>query len=256
MAALHPFRRIADDLREEILDGRLAPGARLPSENELAVRYATTRTTVRKAIALLRGEGYIASAQGSGSYVRSRPALLMISTGSQWRSRRDGGISPLSAEFTEQGHEVEQRLLSVGEEPAPRDVAELLGLAAGDAVIVRRRRVLIGGSPMQLGSAYYPTAIFGGTAAAESRRIKGGVLGMFEDALAGRIARFVERLSIRMPTPVEASELQLPSGVPIARTVRVAYDARGRSVEVLVSIVPGDAYTFEYVIDVPPPAAD
>lgn len=89
---VHPFRRIADDLREEILDGRLAPGARLPSENDLAAQYTTTRATVRKAIALLRGEGYIAGAQGSGSYVRSRPALLMVCSGSS--TRRETG-SPL-----------------------------------------------------------------------------------------------------------------------------------------------------------------
>ena len=35
-----PAHRITDDLRGEILAGGLAPGARLPSENDVAERYA------------------------------------------------------------------------------------------------------------------------------------------------------------------------------------------------------------------------
>ncbi|WP_327587015.1 GntR family transcriptional regulator [Nonomuraea sp. NBC_00507] len=248
-----PFRRIADDLREEILDGRLTAGDPLPSENELAGRYRTTRTTVRKAIALLRAEGHVVSSQGAKTHVRKRPTIIMVSTGSQWRARRDGGISNLNSELADQGFKVEQRLLEVHEEPASDDVAAALRLPAGQAVIVRRRGVTIDGEPMQLSDGYYPADLFSGTPVGEPRRIKGGVAGYYEDVIGGRIAQFVERVSIRMPTPNESALLRIPPGVPVARTLRVAYGADGRAVELLDSVVPGDAFTFEYTIDVPPP---
>ncbi|MCX5234010.1 GntR family transcriptional regulator [Streptomyces prunicolor] len=51
---LPPYRRIADDLRAAIAAGRLAPGEKLKSENELKDEYGTTRVTVRKALSLLK----------------------------------------------------------------------------------------------------------------------------------------------------------------------------------------------------------
>ncbi|MCK2214314.1 GntR family transcriptional regulator [Actinomadura sp. ATCC 31491] len=248
-----PFRRIADDLRTEILDGRLAPGEKLPSENDLASRYDTTRTTVRKAIALLRAEGHVVSSQGAKTHVRKRPAIMMVSTGTQWRSRREGGIASLNVELADQGFNAEQRLVEVTQEPASGEVAAALGLSGGQAVIVRRREVLVDGEPIQLSDGYYPADLFARTPVAEARRIKGGVAGYYEDVMGGRIARFVEQVSIRMPTPGESATLRIPPGVPIARTLRIAYDGEGRAVELLDSVVPGDAITFEYVIDVPPP---
>jgi DNA-binding transcriptional MocR family regulator len=58
---------IADGLRLLISDGRIPPGTRLPSERELTAALAVSRTTVTRAYALLREQGYIASRQGSGS---------------------------------------------------------------------------------------------------------------------------------------------------------------------------------------------
>lgn len=69
MSEPFPYQRIAHDLRERIVSGLLAEGARLPGGHELATRYGTTRTTVRKALALLQSEGRLASAQGRGVFV-------------------------------------------------------------------------------------------------------------------------------------------------------------------------------------------
>lgn len=41
---------LAGQLRDEILRGRLAPGARLPAERELAERHALSRSSVREAL--------------------------------------------------------------------------------------------------------------------------------------------------------------------------------------------------------------
>ena len=66
-----PSRRIADDLRESIHSGHLAPGSEMPSENELAAEYSTTRKTARSALAILRSEGLITTGQGRRNYKRS-----------------------------------------------------------------------------------------------------------------------------------------------------------------------------------------
>ena len=56
-------------IREAILGGRLAPGARLPSSRDLAAQYALARGTVVQAFEELTGEGYLEARVGSGTRV-------------------------------------------------------------------------------------------------------------------------------------------------------------------------------------------
>jgi len=56
----------ADALRSAILDGRLAPGDRLPPERTLATQFGVNRLTLRAALAKLITQGLVAARQGSG----------------------------------------------------------------------------------------------------------------------------------------------------------------------------------------------
>ena len=56
-------------LRDEILDGRLRPGSRLPSSRDLARQQGVSRGTVVNAFDQLRSEGYVQGSTGSGTYV-------------------------------------------------------------------------------------------------------------------------------------------------------------------------------------------
>jgi len=67
-------RRIAAD----IAAGRLLPGTRLPTEQELMAATGVSRTVVREAVATLRAEGLIATRQGIGSFVAELPAQALF----------------------------------------------------------------------------------------------------------------------------------------------------------------------------------
>ena len=64
------YRKLFEELQEQILNGTLAPGDRLESEPLLGERYGVSRQTVRQAIALLEREGMVNRVQGSGTYIR------------------------------------------------------------------------------------------------------------------------------------------------------------------------------------------
>lgn len=67
-------------LSADIVEGRLAPGERLPSEHALMRSFAVSRTVVREAVAQLKAEGLVMSRQGLGMFVArdlgSRPFRL------------------------------------------------------------------------------------------------------------------------------------------------------------------------------------
>lgn len=249
----HPFKRVANELRAEILRGDLAPGNKIPSENQLADRFGVTRATVRKGIALLRMEGLITSHQGKGAFVRERPHVNMRQTGSIYRARRATGESNYNAEAKAQGQSAKQIIREVGETAAPEKVADRFGIDAGAPVVVRRLLFTVDDAPMQLVDTYYEPSIAAGTPLAQPKLIKGGANAFIEDPdgpIGRRIVQFIEDIDVRMPYPHEVDLLDIPDGVPIAKVTRTAYDSAGDVLEVQESVVPCDRHTFRYVIDV------
>ena len=61
--------QIVARLGADIRGGRLAAGARLPTEQALTDELGVSRTVVREAVAALRADGLVVTRRGSGAYV-------------------------------------------------------------------------------------------------------------------------------------------------------------------------------------------
>ncbi|MGF7214149.1 GntR family transcriptional regulator/GntR family frlABCD operon transcriptional regulator [Spirosoma lacussanchae] len=70
------YQLIYESLKTQLTAGVYPKGSLLPSENELAVQFQTTRTTVRQALTELVRDGYIERQHGRGSIVRSERQTL------------------------------------------------------------------------------------------------------------------------------------------------------------------------------------
>jgi GntR family transcriptional regulator len=64
-----PYRQLAEILRARIARGDWAPGRRIASETDLVQQYGLARTTVRRAIAVLREDGTVTVVPQRGTYV-------------------------------------------------------------------------------------------------------------------------------------------------------------------------------------------
>jgi GntR family transcriptional regulator / MocR family aminotransferase len=119
-------RQIYDRLRDAILKGNLAAGARLPSTRSLATELAISRNTVTTAFDQLLAEGYLESRTGSGTYVNealpeellhaasSRRNLLAASSKTPTLSRRGAGLARLPFPCPVSPHKDEARAFQVG----------------------------------------------------------------------------------------------------------------------------------------------
>ena len=67
------IRWLYNVLRTGILDGRFAPGARLPASRDLARHYQLSRGTIVAAFQQLKSEGYLNARVGSPGPVLTRP---------------------------------------------------------------------------------------------------------------------------------------------------------------------------------------
>ena len=120
---------LAQELRARIRAGEWRPGERIPSEPELARQETVSRSSMRAAITMLEEEGFVSRRHGSGTYVTHRPALPN-------ELGRNFGVSRMIASEGLEPGTVEE---SSGSEPAPRAVAEILGIEEGERVSALRR---------------------------------------------------------------------------------------------------------------------
>lgn len=74
------FLQIAGQLADDIVDGQLAEGARVPSTNELAAFYRINPATAAKGINMLVDDGVLEKRRGVGMFVAAgaREQLLAI----------------------------------------------------------------------------------------------------------------------------------------------------------------------------------
>src|SRR5262249_55156989 len=75
MAEAPITQRIPADLRRQIHEGNLVPGALLPSETEVASQYGVSRQTARNALQALEHEGLVVVRPRRGRIVRSSQRL-------------------------------------------------------------------------------------------------------------------------------------------------------------------------------------
>jgi len=197
------YQQLAEQLSRDIASGSFAPGARLPSEPELARRHSIGRPTVRQATELLVQRGLIERRRGSGTFVRSAPRRVdLFSLGGTLSSFREGGL------------ELKTKLLGkVSERRVPADPENPF---SERRAFTLTRLSSVAKKPVLLERLYFDAEIF---------------VGLDQLPLAGAsLSRVVEERYYLKPTHAEQSfRVDLP-----AEDVRRALDILPRTAVLLV----------------------
>ncbi|PRW64642.1 GntR family transcriptional regulator [Actinopolyspora mortivallis] len=240
-----PSKQIADDLRGLIQSSRLVAGEQLPSEAKLMDHYGVARMTARQALQELKSEGLVVSEHGRGVFVRRTVPVRRLASDRFARRYRDQGKAAFLAEAEKSGATPSVDSIQVTEDYPDVEVQQRLRVPEDEIVIVRSRRYLSDGIPVETAVSYIPGDIGKGTKIAEMDTGPGGIYARIEDA-GHTLEHFTEEVTARMPTERERDQLQLGTSVPIMRVVRTAYDFQGRAVEVCDTIKAAPAFVLEY----------
>ncbi|MEV8044812.1 UTRA domain-containing protein [Streptomyces griseoluteus] len=178
-------------------------------------------------------------------------------SGSAWTSTSMPYLTPQAAghgdvwaaEAAAKGGRGSQRIVHAGEVGASEEVAGLLGVEVGQAVVVRRRVIELDGAACELTDSYYPVAIARGTRLAERRKIPGGAVALLAE-LGYRGVRVWEDVAAGMPSPEERDVLRLGAGEPVLRVSRVTLDEGGRAVQADLIVMPGHRQRLRYEVRV------
>jgi GntR family transcriptional regulator, phosphonate transport system regulatory protein len=215
------WRRIADEIEQDIVGGGYAGGDRLPGEADMARRFGVNRHTVRRALAELNGRGLVRAERGSGTYVDNARLSYPITA----RTR-------FSEIVGRAGHAPEGVLVANRCEAASPAVAGRLGLDAGAPVIALEILRRADGVPLSTATSSLSQALMPDAAAVfarlrsmtstlahygfgDYRRRRTGVTAALADALDA------QRLELAPGRPllvVESLDV-LPDGRPVLTTM-------------------------------------
>ena len=230
MARKTIWQAITETLSAEIAAGHYPPGARLPTEAQLAARFGVNRHTVRHALAGMAEAGLVHARRGAGVFVTARPVDYPI--GRRVRFHRNLAAA---------GQLPAKTILRIETRPADADEARALALAPGAAVHVYEGVSLADETPVALFRSVFPAARLPDLPAhlAETRSVTAAL------ARAGvaDYTRAETRMTAGLATATQALHLRVGPGAPVLRTVAVNVDPEGRPVEFGTTWFAGDRVT-------------
>ncbi len=226
-------RRVYLSLRDEISNGTLASGARLPGEHKLADSFDVSRITIRRALDALALDGLIEKRAGSGSVVLRQ---------SDHEQRIAADFATLIPQLVEMDRTTTARLLSFSYTKASEAVAKALGLDSGEKVQTAVRVRSFGDQPFSHLTTHVPEGI------AESYGEA--------DLATQPLFRLLERsgvavdsahqsVSAALAVPNVAEALNISVGSPLLFVQRVVRDESGRGVEYLSALYRPDLFRLE-----------
>lgn len=223
------YVQIRETLRQQIKNGQLEPGQKLPAEDELAAQFGVSRMTVRQGISDLIDEGVLYRRRGVGTFV------------AQFHIERDHNKLTNFLETAQAaGFTAEVRLLNREVVPARMTVAKALALQESEPVIRIQTLRLANGVPITVYDEYVPYRLYPQLLQEDLRsRPAWQIL----ESHGYTIKRAVQRVEARLADADTASLLEIDENAPILYKHRVIMSEAGAPVELILCYNRGDSYS-------------
>ncbi len=250
---------IVEELKAQILDGRLPERTRLPSERELSEQFGVSRMTARRALQLLEGEGLVTRYPVRGTFVGGMHERLLQHHGEETPTESAASTVPgeelraygsFIKAMEARGRKPEVQFL---ESPAliaaPAEAAKHLHLSTDQLLLKRYRLQTADKLPYRIIESYYPADLFG-----EVLTTNIGQQPLFdwlEERHGLTAVRAKEVLIARRPNSSERAQLKISPDAPVVAFERTVWAQDERIIEWARIIAVAGLYEFSYEYDIP-----
>jgi DNA-binding GntR family transcriptional regulator len=224
------YFQIAENLKEAIQAGTIAPGERLDNELELAERLGVSRPTVRQAVQRLVQQGLVVRRRGLGTVVLAPRILRPVALTSLYDDLVASSRHPTTA------------VLGVSQISADDELANTLSLSVGEPVLSIERLRSADDVPLALMHNYLSAKLLPGRSAEELGRT-----GLYELLRSQGVQLHTadQVLTARRATAHEARLLEAPRSATVLTMTRTAFDTEGLPVEHGRHAYLADRYSFK-----------
>ena len=216
------YQQIKGLILQSLQSGEWKPGEAIPSEMDLAARYRVSQGTVRKAIDALATDNLVVRRQGKGTFVATHAEQQV-----QFRFLK---LVPDSGMPGSEGP-AQREIIDCHRARASADIARVLGLRSGDAVLQARRVLSFAGTPTILEDIWLPAAPFRGLTAERLANYHGPMYALFETEFNVRMVRAEEKIRAEPATDGRELLLKVEHGTPLLSVERIAYTYQNVAME-------------------------
>ncbi|ACL69165.1 GntR family transcriptional regulator [Halothermothrix orenii] len=223
---LPTYKTIAAEITNRIHEGEYKSGSYLPSENQLAREFEVTRTTIRKALNILKERGTIESHQGKGYRVKllhwEQSLLTFYSFGRDiaWKVQNP-----------------ETRLLSYNKIRGLKNINEFINTELWEITRLRFMNEI----PLILETSYIPVKVM---PEFKEEDLKQNSLYNLLKENGVHIVKAKEYLEPVLPSLEDQKLLNIKQNTPLFQTLRYTYDSNEKLLEVRESLIRGDHFRF------------
>lgn len=223
------YKQIAAGIRADIDDGTYPIDSKIPSEEELCVKYDVSRITVRKALEELAEEGLLVRRQGKGTFVSVPQAEVDVKPITSFHDAcRAFGKTPST------------KVLSARTvKPSKEDMLELN--APADARVVEIDRVRYAdGEPVILERNHFPSVY--------SYLLESNLSGSLYNLLRAygiEPSKASHDVSLVSADENKSTLLGVEIGTPLLFLHEVIYDQKGRPLHISHQYIRGDKFTLK-----------
>ncbi len=234
-------QRVAEQLREMIMEGKLEPEMQLPTEPDLSTMLNVSRSTVRSALTILEQGGFVMRRWGVGTFVTKNPPTynnLNINSGVT-QLIRASGAEPGCSE------------MQVVIRPASEYIANQLCLDPGALVVVVERVRLANERRIAFSLEYIPAHLF--DLDDEEAFVKGveeylnvnqSLYKFFRDRLALEVHHGIAWIRPLVAEGYIAEKLQVARGSSLLHLEQVDYEFNGDPIVLSDEYYVANAFTF------------
>ncbi len=228
--------QIADYLEDMLKRGDLRHEKQVPTEEELAVIFGVSRTTIRHSLDHLLKKGLLTRKQGKGTFWTEDAKLL--------RQEKMAGINKQIFNINEK---TTVRVLSKSSESGTDEACRFLGMAINSAVTVFRRVRSAGGEPMSYTINYLPDKY--GRLIDKRHLQQMTMLETLESVVKIELGTIEHEVEITRATAEISKLLGIRVLEPVLTIKTSVFDKKKKPVEIVWTYFVENKYKFRVVLD-------
>lgn len=214
------FQDIYRDMRENIENGTYRYQSFLPSENELTQLYGCSRSSIRRALAMLAQDGYVQPQQGKGVRVIRNPAII--------DQNGTNGLETFGELAARRGFTPRTKVLVFEEVVAGDYLAALTGFAVGSELTHILRARIADDVTVSTDESYYLTESVPGLT---PELVAHSVYAYLEGTLGMKIATSRRTITVEAVTPADKDIIDLDGFNAVGVMRSNTFDADGTMIE-------------------------
>jgi len=226
------YYQIAESL-QKLIEEKIKPGAKLPSEESLAQYFGVSRPTISKAIDLLIKKSLVYRDRGKGTFVRDRKIELPLVQ------------EPISfgEALKKAGVDFNTEVLELKKIKANESIAEWLDLTTGSELIyLKRLRYMDNNEPFLFIKSYLPYDLFPGLLEIDFTKLS--LFSILNQKYHTSVTKIERYMKVIRAFEDEARFLKMSLGAPLLQMEGVAFSSQDRKIEYFDTKIKGDKIVF------------